>query len=52
MAPRLCNGAVDSDEVHSVGLFQAPLHIVDFNGPSLEWHGPSLSVLIGTLSSC
>ena len=51
MPPRLRNHAVDSHEIHGVGLFQAPIQTVEFRWPSLRWHGLYLSVLIDTLSS-
>ena len=42
---------VDTHEVRGVGLFKAPIHIVEFRWPSLGWHGLPLRVLIDTLSS-
>ena len=51
LLPWLRYDAVDTHEVRGVGLFKAPIHIVEFRGPSLGWHGLSLSVLIDTLSS-
>ena len=48
---RLRDHAVDTHEVRGVGLFEAPIHIVEFRWPSLGWHRLSLSVLIDTLSS-
>ena len=51
LPPWLRYDAVDTHEVRSVGLFKAPIHIVEFCSPSLGWHWLSLSVLIDTLSS-
>ena len=51
LPPGLRYDAVDTHEVCGVGLFKAPIHIVEFRWPSLGWHGLSLSVLIDTLSS-
>ena len=51
LPPGLRYDAVDTHEVRGVGLFAAPIHIVEFCWPSLGWHGLSLSVLIDALSS-
>ena len=51
LPPWLRYDAVYTHEVRGVGLFKAPIHIVEFRWTSLGWHGLSLSVLIDTLSS-
>ena len=41
LPPGLRYDAVDTHEVRGVGLFKAPIHIVEFRWPSLGWHGLS-----------
>ena len=41
LPPGLCYDVVDTHEVRGVGLFKAPIHIVEFRWPSLGWHGLS-----------
>ena len=51
LAPRLSNDAVDAHKICGIGLFEAPIHIVEICWPSLGWHGLSLSVLMDAFSS-
>ena len=45
------NHVVDRHEVRAIGLYQAPIHILEFRRPSPAGHGLSPSVLTDTLSS-